>query len=219
GWHAVQQLQHRVRPTMSLAGTPVNVDARLEREASVMGARALAAGHAAQLRAARDGTPRRPDGGQPLRRALEKPDAPVTRLPGRTSAAQRMVAGDGDEVDLSWVYRVSNTHPKDLQDDFGVVAPIYGAVFPASADPGDIKTTLIGFSQQSMGAWLYRFPPPGGVEMKGAIPSEYWKGSVAGGQELTVGAVALDTVEVKVGAAWKKVSEIQEAIRNRAMQS
>ncbi len=50
GWHAVQQMQNRVRPTMDLDGTPVNDDATLEREADVMGARALAAGRAAQLR-------------------------------------------------------------------------------------------------------------------------------------------------------------------------
>lgn len=45
-WHAVQQMQRRVRATMHLGGTPVNDDALLEREADVMGARALAASNA-----------------------------------------------------------------------------------------------------------------------------------------------------------------------------
>lgn len=63
GWHAVQQLQSRVRPTMSLGGTPVNDDAGLEREAEVMGARALAAGGAAQLHTAGDGAPAGGTGG------------------------------------------------------------------------------------------------------------------------------------------------------------
>lgn len=40
-WHTVQQKQGRVRPTMAVAGAPVNDDARLEREADVMGGRAL----------------------------------------------------------------------------------------------------------------------------------------------------------------------------------
>lgn len=43
-WHVVQQAQGRVRPTMQMRGdVPVNDDAGLEREADVMGARALSA--------------------------------------------------------------------------------------------------------------------------------------------------------------------------------
>jgi hypothetical protein len=41
-WHVVQQAQGRVKPTMQLkGGVPVNDDAGLEREADVMGARAM----------------------------------------------------------------------------------------------------------------------------------------------------------------------------------
>jgi hypothetical protein len=41
-WHVAQQKQKRVRPTISTAsGVPVNDEARLEREADLMGARAL----------------------------------------------------------------------------------------------------------------------------------------------------------------------------------
>ncbi|UGQ44853.1 eCIS core domain-containing protein [Massilia endophytica] len=41
-WHVVQQKQGRVKPTMQMKrGTPVNDDKRLEREADVMGAKAL----------------------------------------------------------------------------------------------------------------------------------------------------------------------------------
>ncbi|WP_266168316.1 DUF4157 domain-containing protein [Dyella subtropica] len=42
-WHVVQQMQGRVRPTMQLAGTQVNDDGGLEREADVMGARSMTA--------------------------------------------------------------------------------------------------------------------------------------------------------------------------------
>jgi hypothetical protein len=46
-WHVVQQAQGRVRPTMQLKdGVPVNDDAGLEREADVMGRRAISAGNA-----------------------------------------------------------------------------------------------------------------------------------------------------------------------------
>jgi peptidoglycan hydrolase-like protein with peptidoglycan-binding domain len=40
-WHAVQQLQGRVKPTMQTKGLSINGDASLEQEADVMGARAL----------------------------------------------------------------------------------------------------------------------------------------------------------------------------------
>jgi hypothetical protein len=55
GWHAVQQMQDRVRPTMELRGTSINDDAGLEREADVMGARALRAGGGTTQRHARPG--------------------------------------------------------------------------------------------------------------------------------------------------------------------
>ena len=41
GWHAVQQAQGRVRPTIQAKGVSINDDAALEQEADVMGARAL----------------------------------------------------------------------------------------------------------------------------------------------------------------------------------
>ncbi|MEK7323412.1 MAG: DUF4157 domain-containing protein [Pseudomonadota bacterium] len=40
-WHVVQQKLGRVKPTMRAQGMPINDDARLEREADVMGAQAL----------------------------------------------------------------------------------------------------------------------------------------------------------------------------------
>lgn len=46
-WHVVQQAQGRVRRTTAANGVPVNDDASLEREADVMGARAVAAGRSA----------------------------------------------------------------------------------------------------------------------------------------------------------------------------
>ncbi|MBE9535334.1 MAG: DUF4157 domain-containing protein [Proteobacteria bacterium] len=41
GWHAVQQMQGRVKPTMQAKGVSINDDAGLEREADVVGAKAL----------------------------------------------------------------------------------------------------------------------------------------------------------------------------------
>ncbi len=41
GWHAVQQMEGRVRPTLHAHGVAINDDRRLEREADVMGSKAL----------------------------------------------------------------------------------------------------------------------------------------------------------------------------------
>jgi hypothetical protein len=43
-WHVVQQKQGRVKPTLQLKGIAINDDSALEREADVMGARAMAGG-------------------------------------------------------------------------------------------------------------------------------------------------------------------------------
>lgn len=45
-WHAVQQMQGRIKPTMQLKGMQINDDRRLEREADVMGHKAWQIGHA-----------------------------------------------------------------------------------------------------------------------------------------------------------------------------
>jgi hypothetical protein len=61
GWHAVQQMQGRVMPTMQAKGVSINDDAGLEREADVMGARALQmkpAEHATYVHAERGQLPR-----------------------------------------------------------------------------------------------------------------------------------------------------------------
>ena len=41
GWHAVQQMQGRVKPTLQAKGVAINDDAGLEKEADVMGSKAL----------------------------------------------------------------------------------------------------------------------------------------------------------------------------------
>ena len=40
-WHTVQQKQNRVQPTIQTQGVAINDSANLEREADIMGARAL----------------------------------------------------------------------------------------------------------------------------------------------------------------------------------
>ncbi|WP_017452886.1 eCIS core domain-containing protein [Herbaspirillum rubrisubalbicans] len=47
-WHVVQQAQGRVQPTMQMKGAAINDDVELEREADVMGAKAVSTGTAAK---------------------------------------------------------------------------------------------------------------------------------------------------------------------------
>ena len=54
GWHVVQQAQGRVKPTMQMAGTKINAEAGLEKEADVMGGKALSVGRRVAQRTGRD---------------------------------------------------------------------------------------------------------------------------------------------------------------------
>ncbi len=115
-WHVVQQAQGRVRPTLQLKGIrPVNDDHGLEREADVMGARALRwrpSGGAisreqlAALPGARGGAPIQMvkivatagDGGAVT--LASKPDAYVL-APGETAATDEQIAAyKGDDADI-----------------------------------------------------------------------------------------------------------------------
>ena len=114
-------------------------------------------------------------------------------------------------LDAGTVYRVSGLRPPELRPSFGAAegTAIYAAVFPANTPGGDIQTTLQGFSQQHMGAFLYRFPAPGALTFGKIIPKPYWKGAVRGGQEVTLmDPVDLAVVEIKVGSAWRRATEL-----------
>ena len=114
GWHAVQQMEGRVRPTIQLAGTAVNDDAALEREADVMGARAARMGTA--QRVAVGGAPRAPvSADAPVQRVLKiGSDPPISDAgeivnAARTAGATRREAAElarrataGDVVHDDW---------------------------------------------------------------------------------------------------------------------
>jgi len=86
-WHVVQQAQGRVRPTLQMqGGVPVNDDAGLEREADVMGAKALTAG---VLRSGKQMA--RPDSGIPA--------GPVQRLAMALDSVQALAERKPDFTD------------------------------------------------------------------------------------------------------------------------
>ena len=80
-WHVVQQKQGRVKPTMQLKGkVNINDDAGLEKEADVMGAKAVEKGEISSLQLQKNS-----GGGQPLAQVIQK----------RALAANKMnVAGE-----------------------------------------------------------------------------------------------------------------------------
>ncbi len=80
GWHIVQQMQGRVRPTIRANSESINDDAGLEREADEMGVRAMQS--------------------RPENRANKRTSAP--RLFTQTIIQRRRVPGVADILDLVW---------------------------------------------------------------------------------------------------------------------
>jgi hypothetical protein len=100
-WHLVQQAQGRVRPTMQMkGGVPVNDDAALEREADVMGERALAGVRSAA-------TP-----GRPVSRAGSAP----AQLFGDKVAVEFAAATAGLEPLQEGLQSIYATYRKDKKD-------------------------------------------------------------------------------------------------------
>ncbi len=74
GWHVVQQMQGRVRPTLQIKGAKINDDPGLEREADVMGARAA---QGAEPLHTGGGT--RPSAGRGVAQAIAGPEMTIQR--------------------------------------------------------------------------------------------------------------------------------------------
>lgn len=77
GWHAVQQMQARVRPTAYLGRVPLNNDAGLEREAETMGASAAGASNTSRKIDVTQPRPNTSPTNQPLQR---KPEDAIKEL-------------------------------------------------------------------------------------------------------------------------------------------
>ncbi len=85
GWHAVQQKQGRVRPTMQVKGTQINDDSALEKEADVMGNKALALANQTNL--------------EPVAQGLRYPPAQESAARGSantSSVVQRLVGFEAE---------------------------------------------------------------------------------------------------------------------------
>ena len=93
GWHVVQQTQGRVEPTTHAGGVPVNDDAGLEREADLMGERALRTvppSPAYPGADTRDGGAVRQRAGTAVRGPIQRQEAAETADAGSDSAAQQV---------------------------------------------------------------------------------------------------------------------------------
>lgn len=99
-WHVVQQAQGRVQPTMQAKGIGVNDDARLEREADVMGQKA-----ARGLAGPREGKPAPVVSRAVAQCARYKPDDQVILDDGSEGIVQEVLE-DGGNVEVNSIYRV-----------------------------------------------------------------------------------------------------------------
>lgn len=125
-----------------------------------------------------------------------------------TAATAATVATAPSQLDYTYFYRVQNAPPNALGEGF-TATPVFAAVFSSTDSPKDIQATLQGFSQQSMGAFLYRFPRNTGTYTPGKdIPPQYLKGGISAGKEVTFDQpVPVNAIEVKVANTWKKVTD------------
>lgn len=110
-WHVVQQKQGRVKPTRQLKSkVAINDDAGLEKEADVMGAKAIHAGETTQRKKILEG------GGQGagvVQRVPLDEEAVLVRLVAHLARVLAMAEGKRDEVD--------NTDLSELKTDVGAL--------------------------------------------------------------------------------------------------
>lgn len=123
-WHVVQQKQGRVQPTLQMKGkVNINDDVTLEREADVMGARALTTGleRAAhqglgQLRATALSASN--SAGQPIQRALRKGISKNTYNASRKVAKNIIIKGIGSNKPITEaiIDAINDLHLEDEED-------------------------------------------------------------------------------------------------------
>jgi hypothetical protein len=101
GWHVVQQMQGRVKPTIQVRDLAINDDQGLEREADAMARRASVVGYEAGTQPAGSGIQRKSLKEEIQLKSLEREQNPHTKFNSESSASpviQRLV---GFEVELS----------------------------------------------------------------------------------------------------------------------
>jgi hypothetical protein len=99
-WHVVQQKQGRVRPTMQMAGkVNVNDDAALEREADVLGGKAL------RMRSQQSPVPRMPPAGndaQPVQRRIKQENVEYSFLEAHDLDGNPYLASKAMDQEKNW---------------------------------------------------------------------------------------------------------------------
>ena len=128
-WHVVQQAQGRVRPTLQMAGgLAVNDDAGLEREADVMGVRALAP--VAQLAGW-------PDEEEPLR--------------GKSAPVQRWQSGQAPFADWSGAGREAGVRVHDPSSQPAAASALtYARGVGIQIAPGEVTPAAHGVAQRTI---------------------------------------------------------------------
>lgn len=211
-WHAVQQRQDRVRPTRRLSsGIPVNDSPALEKEADIMGARALQFKLPTQL----------PDDGTP---GSQRP-APH-RSPVQTIQRQEAAGPSAGEL-LAMSARVSGSHQADmgllirmlLAVDTPFVHDTYTRNF-GKATPGGIRDPDAIYSfyrsmwlagmwrhERTLMAWWAKISsvPDPEAFVKGVFGPEFDPGTRAYMRILLTGTKSWDFCRTMVLKVWQRV--------------
>ena len=112
GWHVVQQMQGRVKPTMQVKGMSINDDKELEREADVMGARALQTKGAEQPRTSvvqQSGVPK----SGPIIQRWVNLGTERWKVPAMTERVMTVLTGTKDE----WIGELNEMDDEDEYDE------------------------------------------------------------------------------------------------------
>ncbi|GAB3431986.1 hypothetical protein GCM10027436_06610 [Actinophytocola sediminis] len=162
----------------------------------------------------------------------DQAQALVDAAAGREDGGVKYLAAYGLTVDQTnqpdlgqygtTLYRISGVHPKELTDSSkpGWGTNVYAALFPNSMDPTpqQVKNLLNSASQQSSGAFLYRFPlasvAPTNyqymdlsiVTLRQAFPD--WDEALKMVEVICGDTPARDQIEVSVGGNWRSITNL-----------
>ncbi len=110
-WHVVQQKQGRVKPTMQAKGVAINDDTNLEREADVMGAKAIG-GNAHELRHV---VQQSGEAVHPRSSSMSVQEPTVQRVPADISVPQRVTVRKAFDKAINLCSKVINSSDEVLE--------------------------------------------------------------------------------------------------------
>ena len=194
-WHVVQQMQGRVKPTLQLkAGIAVNDDPRLEREADIMGSRALNSNPRTARRTLKKGpAPTAPRSGDEIDRDVRAMADILQRMAreDRNSGGER--AADGDAF-LDFAVMATELMARDGGDGWGI-----------GADPIQMRLK-VGRNWISVAQTITARVTANGGNAGDAATLIHWAGDTTKkGRDFATWAAAIAAARAHQGIDWPRV--------------